>query len=1012
MGMGRWPVHHSGHPLPCLLRLLWFSGLCVPSSGYDGPMSTRERGLFALLAVCAPMAACAPIAPPPQRPAPPRSGPVVPQPPPPIPDYIPSLRAAGQWNTVLPRRPGDDGGMLVGGARVAPSGAIAPDAGIDALVGGHRIPTAWGGGFLFWSLGMLYHAETFLSPLQPLTPLPSQVKSVSQGPGFLLIRTTEGQRIALRSDRTVGPPTPIGLLDVAALPSGPAAALLEDGTLMISLDQGASWKVVSDLRAAAAALSVVDDQIWLKLEDSGARRLESNGVWTAFQQVPPASPQADPGPCGEEFPPAKLLTAALQQGLPLLQDDVVLAPVDGALVRVNLRNGQCLSEPRRIAPSGASCEFVVTAKDALAVCTMSSRGALVFNGILDDDGGIKREAAFEGSIRFHEAGGHLLADGPCSGSQKTPGVVCVRGDDGKWVELDRRDDRWDGWLPRWIPKDDGGALGVTTEPEPAWIDARTGKRTILNKVEAGALRNLLSNRDEGPVDRLWHVAADGAIHGWSYRKHVTVDPQEGVVTSPFTLATMETWGPRAFGFDQRGHAWQTIDDGENWTEVLAPPSFHRRSPPTPRRCSLAGCDLQGWFRVGWRTTPPEPRATLPSAEPRPLSVHERPTLSCSRTGAVRFLSFPLPEGTTRETPMLGMGARILPESRGDVRFVSAEFVLGTGPYHRSGSDLGLRAFTHQRDISDEQGPRISLGLARSVWFSAPFDASASIRTARFTLRDIAASAPGGLEHDDWLEASRDGTALPVMGAKPGTTAGWVLQFSGTSPLLWVGADGRTQGHSYALGLEDAEYEPISIALRGNDELLTLVKDDGCSARVLALGQRSSQRLFALPKRPTNVGCPPNRDVLAIGPNGKIGVIRTPSGAAPATEKDPALLLLPGQPLVPLAPWSTLLPASAAACKQDATGYRTILMTDGSWLSVVDGGVAVPGESGMMAMVRWSTERVCLEAVEVDGGVWEPARQQLTTTVVARFDDTPVAARTAVARGMDLRIPLTCTLTPP
>jgi len=213
-------------------------------------------------------------------------------------------------------------------------------------------------------------------------------------------------------------------------------------------------------------------------------------------------------------------------------------------------------------------------------------------------------------------------------------------------------------------------------------------------------------------------------------------------------------------------------------------------------------------------------------------------------------------------------------------------------------------------------------------------------------------------------------------------------------------------------LEDAEYEPISMALRGNDELLTLVRDDGCSTRVLALGQRSAQRLFALPKRPTNVGCPPNRDVLALGPDGKIGVIRTPSGAVPATEKDPALLLLPGQPLVPLAPWSTLLPASAEACKQDAAGYRTILMTEGSWLNVVDGGVSVPGERGMMAMVRWSKERVCLEAVEVDGGAWEPAQQQLTTTVVARFDDTPVAARTAVARGMELRIPLACTLTSP
>ena len=1004
MGMGRWPVHHSGHPLLCLLRLLWFSGLCVPSTGYDGPMPIRERGLFALLAVCAPMAACAPTAPPPQRPTPPRSGAVPPQPPPPIPDYIPSLQAAGQWNTVLPRQTGDDGGVLIGGTRVAPSGAIAPDAEIDTLVGGDRIPFAWGGGFLFWSFGMLYRAETFLSQLQPVAPLPSQVKSVSYGPGFLLIRTTEGQPIVLGADRTVVPP--IGLLDVAALPKGPAAALLEDSRVMTSLDQGASWKIVPNLGATATSLSLVDDQIWLELEDSGARRLESNGAWTAFQGVPLASPHVDPGPCGEEFPAAKLQTAAIQHGLPMLQDDVVLAPVDGALVRVNLRNGHCLSEPLRIAPSGTNCGLVVTAKDVLAVCKTSSGGAIVFSGILDDSNAPKQEAAFEGRVRIHEAEGHLLADGPCSGAQRTPGVVCLRDDDGKWAELDRRDDRWGGWVSRWIPKDDGGALGVTTEPEPAWIDARTAKRTILSKVVANELQNLLNHQNEEPIDRLWHVAADGVIHGWRYRDHVTVDPEHGVVTSPFKLSKMETWGPRAFGFDRQGHAWQTLDDGKNWTEVLAPLPYHK-SPPDPQRCSLAGCDLRGWLRVGWRTTPPEPRRALPSREPLPLLVHDRPTLSCSRTGAVGFLSFPAPDG--RET-MLGLGARIVPESRRNVPFVSAEFNLGTGPFQGSGADLGLRAFTHQRDIGAEQ--RITPGLARSVWFSAPFDASATIRAARITQQDIAASAPGGIEHDDWLTASRDGSVLPVMGDKPGTTTGWVLHFSGTSPLLWVGASGTPQGRSYALGLEDAEYEPISLALRGNDELLALVRDDRCSTRVLALGQRSSQRLFALPKRPTNVGCPPNRDVLALGPDGKIGVIRTPSGAVPATEKDPALLLLPGQPLVPLAPWSTLLPASAEACKQDAAGYRTILMTDGSWLSVVDGGVSVSGGRGMMAMVRWSKERVCLEAVEVDGGVWEPAQQQLTTTVVARFDDTPVAARTAVARGMELRIPLACTLTSP
>lgn len=231
-------------------------------------------------------------------------------------------------------------------------------------------------------------------------------------------------------------------------------------------------------------------------------------------------------------------------------------------------------------------------------------------------------------------------------------------------------------------------------------------------------------------------------------------------------------------------------------------------------------------------------------------------------------------------------------------------------------------------------------------------------------------------------------------------------------MLWVGADGAATGRSYALGSEDRDRAVSRVAARGDGELLVLAEDGHCSGVVLAVGPRSSRRLFALPRRLEGVGCPANRDVLALGPNGEVGVLRTPSGDEPASAKDPALLLLPGQPMRPLAPWDTLQSADTPACQQDPSGFRAILMTRSPWVSVTDSEAPLVGTAGSMALVRWNPQRVCVEALETDAGTWATDQGEMNTSVVARFDGTPAAARVGIARGSELQIPMTCTLLPP
>jgi hypothetical protein len=957
---------------------------------------------FVMLAVMA----CAPVTPSPhpQAPAPPPAP--IALPPPPVPDYLPWPETSPYLASLLPRSPGDDGGVVFGGARVSLSGQLAPD-GRDSLDGGQRIPEDRGGGFLFWSQAALYHAPTFLGPLQWLASLSSSVRSVSWGPGFDLVRTQGGQRFALHDrTRTVAPPSPVGLLEVASMPGGPTVGLFEDGSVSVSTDLGATWKPAVGLPPAPARLRFVDDRVWLEF-DLAARRLEQDGSWTAFRQGPYIHPAPGTGACGVEYPQRLLLSSAVRMGVPL-EEGVALAPVDGALIKVDLRTGDCLGNPRRIAPAKSPCELVTTTGGILAVCQIASHGAIVFSGVAGDEEPVQ-EVSFEGSVQFHAAEGQLIADGPCSGKERTAGVVCVRRDDGTWKEWDRRDDRWGGWLARWIPRDAGGAVGLTLEPEPAWVDASTGQRTLIKNATPEAIRSLLDRRPESVVDRNWHVGKDGHVHGWNDRRHVTIRPDRGIETSPFALATMASWGSFAFGFDQRGHAWQSLDDGSSWKEVLGPPSHEPTQRPRLTTCSAVGCELRPWLRVGWRETPPAVQVTKNYAAPLPVRVARLPKLSCRRAGGTRFLSFPLPEGTDAETPMLGFGARMVLESRGDRSFEAAGYELVPGSYDGSASVLGLRAFTHQQDTSSTGGRG---AISRSTWFVEPFDPSLRVRTTQFPLRDIVASAPGHADMDEWLRGTEDGAALPVLGGKTGITSGWVLNRSGRTPMLWVGADGAATGRSYALGSEDRDRAVSRVAARGDGELLVLAEDGHCSGVVLAVGPRSSRRLFALPRRLEGVGCPANRDVLALGPNGEVGVLRTPSGDEPASAKDPALLLLPGQPMRPLAPWDTLQSADTPACQQDPSGFRAILMTRSPWVSVTDSEAPLVGTAGSMALVRWNPQRVCVEALETDAGTWATDQGEMNTSVVARFDGTPAAARVGIARGSELQIPMTCTLLPP
>jgi hypothetical protein len=129
------------------------------------------------------------------------------------------------------------------------------------------------------------------------------------------------------------------------------------------------------------------------------------------------------------------------------------------------------------------------------------------------------------------------------------------------------------------------------------------------------------------------------------------------------------------------------------------------------------------------------------------------------------------------------------------------------------------------------------------------------------------------------------------------------------------------------------------------------------------------------------------DAIGVARDGSPGILRLPSGSEPATTDDPAWLLTKDSPPVEMAPWSTLQLATSPACARGDDGVRALVQTPTTWVNVAgSGGFHIT--PGMSALVRWSRDRVCLEAIELGyRGVAmssDPLHQFTEVMLVARF----------------------------
>jgi hypothetical protein len=937
-----------------------------------------------------------------------------------------------------------------------------------------RVPARLGGGFLFRAHAELYASDSFDGLLRPVVSLPSDVADVAFAPKAVLVRAESGERWMI--DPATGkrlPMMPPGLLQIAALDDGRAAALVEGGALLLSTDAGQHWTDATGrlghppVRVFVARRGTThEESLWVETQGGGALGLVAGGRLAAFAALPPVEPAASLRPitaAWREEEPA--LRRAVRSGAPS-RDGSALVMASGDLVRVDLASGAVDVVTAGKLPPDATCVATRTQDDVVFTCGRVAGASFVVAHALDHAPVVEQTFA-DGAGRFvvSDDGGILWVGGCERPSAGTHRVACVRAPGGgSWqeVNLDGPGDAGAATpfdVVRWIPRADGGAIAIVSDiggTANAWglVDARTGEvhawpldaltPLVRAALQAGEGSRLSAIDPTRLADRGWTVTPQGTLRGWAAAGNASAAVEIGVdgsfQTSPFAFERVASAGPLALARTREGRIWQTLDRGATWSEVAAPPAAKPGGWIDPHACSLVGCDLGAWYRVGWASTPPEtqPPATVAPAAPR-IEQSPAPILACRPTGDAKRVAVSRGE---RSPDDLGLGAShvAVADASGRTDFVRLVFprrIVGAVRDTDAADEADARAMVHGPTTQPGDDRIVVSGfdkdpmaLVRAVTFVPAFDPLGSLRRGSLAMRDlvVAERAAGVAQAEVLRDDPVPSGVVPATSADPSSPDDLLVQLAGGGVSLLSGSSRPTTRPRFAheAGRSD-EWRIVSAASLEGNGIAWLEEDASGEARALRLGAPAVPTVaFVLDAPPSADLYPANIDALAVGPRGDLGVVRAPSGGEAPSSADPAVLLVPGAPAIALAPWSTLAPADDPACKADPAGWRVTVQTIAPWMrltaSVAD--LRRMEDAFMLARLRWSPTRVCIEAVELrteDMAVpsagptspWgTPWDAPVESWVVVRFAGGTQAGRVVVFAGGELRQPLECKLGTP
>lgn len=988
-------------------------------------------------------------------------------PPPAPPQYLLGDPGAGMVTHIIPLHGGAQG-IVVDRRRVIVARGeprMATDQAPETINGASKLPSRFGGGFLFWTENSIYRSEAFDTALVPVARTPDHIDSISFGPKAIMVRTTNGERYGIsvpKGERV--PLAPLGLVDVVALDEGRALAFDDRGSVLTSVDHGATWTdATAQVKGKPTRVFIHEEELWLEGENSDAMRLEPDGHLSWFDHVPEDPAQElrprDPKWRGADFP----LRAAIRSGV-AIDDSTALVVEAGDVYRIDTHSGDVVSVVSGKLPPDSTCQGMQIPGDVLFACTSRSNNAssFVVSHTLSGDPVIEQTFGQSNMTFYASDDGGLAYAGPCNSAPaagtSTVATVCLRLPGGTWEERDLSLISTDAGVgpsdiavARWIPRGDGRVVAIVTDPQPGVYDPGTGTlspvgdelRGLVGRGSSsyysgrgGSYRIRYSKHSGGVyslIDSSWSFGAGNTIRGTAGNGESFEITDDGrVKPSPYGFEALYAFN-LGVGRSKDGRLFQTNDHGGTWTEVATPPTG--MEPLEMLACSSVGCDFGAFYRLGWQMRPPNVEPKMTPSPPVPSVRRVRGVeLSCRPSGPVAQKVLPRTDTSPED---LGLGAVRVPtqSEKNDwlyLRTPSARTIVTPWPGVAESLALGnetdaalrimLTGFSTSRDDNDNlvvNGPTKNINLLRrGVSYVPPFDPTARIVRAGIQMSEVAAAAKrAGMTTDEIFgsDPTENSSPFVITSADPNAVSdiatydsqsGLVAVFRGERARLAIRPPNPNGGGAPA---------PFSAVALPNDETAILEQDtDGAQARVYKIGPGGVVDLFDFPVNTANHLA--NPDSLSIGPKNELGIIRTPSGGDPPSPFDPAYLVVQGSPLVQLAPWSTMKFADDPACKAEQGGHRTTIQAIGPWIRTTNPDLKVD-DAPMIARVRWTATRVCVEGFEVKMPaqtvtVPNPNRgaaassETIGTWLVGKGS---TFARVSIGEGIEWRQPMECTV---
>lgn len=832
---------------------------------------------------------------------------------------------------LAPRSVGDDGGFLADGARFK----------VDAwgrftttkesrLVDGVRIPARFGGGFLFSSGNSLFRAKDFLAELEPFFFADaSGIQRVSFGPGFLLVRSNSGEAWSLSLPAAEPVPLPVaGLLDVAALDDGRAAALLENGRARFL--NGQNWDAVPAPAAALPFLQVEQDGQSIWFVDSRGTRW-ALGRQGALERLPKlAEPSFDPSVLGLQLPAGWTLhqtplERAVTGGV-MLDERVALVEAAGRFVKIDTRLGTVLSSTEPVVSADFdseesvphACQLHHVGADVVGVCAWW-RNSVVVEGAASATPRVRFD--YFGDRKFIGGPDLLYSIGPCASDTPKPGIICVRQPEQDWAEREL------GWLPpppsaqtardpafesesESEPESDSDSDSEPNRPprqEPAlWTSTAAGSPAAVFEVNSNHYFVDLANPAARwlPLDTWDSCLGCGSGAGIDRRHHINA---RGRLVDGLPQHLIQV----------NGALFQRTDGASSFQAIGLAPLLAPESGQAI--CTEVGCQFGPLLRLGWdapaRTTLFEPEvspAPLPRVEGARWLRREQAELACERVGQPQPLPVDPAENARRAEA---------PPSKTAIRewFWRAPAI-----------ELGA-AGAAPDPASAAPEPRLGWASSSGLTTVAVSD------LARFRAVGLLASDyRSGVRHAYWdgrfeaYEPSRVGDRFSIL----------------VTATRLPNGDLALLTHNV-----DEKLSRVQISSRGKLKS-TWVVPLGPTGQLQEREDRESTEVT----RAT--------EALALGPKNELGILRLPRGDGFANAASPALLLRQDAELSPLAPWSRLEPGASAACSKPAAEWRVVLQLGMPWLRLTGLRDTSPDRGGVTAALRWRSDRVCVDWLQV------------------------------------------------